>query len=426
MRRLRMAGTVVAGACAAGLTVSLAACTPVSKSAGAPFATMAPSTGTAPAHAPGTGAPAHATGSGNGVAIVSGSGHATESNRAGRVRAATLSGSALADPDAIAAAGSDVWVANSDYESGGRGWVSEFGAAGGSLVRVIAGPRYGLTDPQALAVEGDRIWVADGAGGALTEINASTGALIRVVAGRQYQFADPAAIAVAGGDLWVANGGSDSVAEINAATGALIRVISAPRYRLNTTVYSPAIAVAGDRVWVPDGGSDSVTEINAVTGGLIRVISKPEYHLGGPNAVAAAGDGVWIVDVDTGSVTELNAATGGLIRVISPVANVPFAIAADQAGVWLMTNLGVKAVDGARPDGAVDEFSAATGRPIARIAAPPFRSDNPGGAITADGAGVWATDTNFYSHRGWVAELNARTGGLVRVIGARSGHLERS
>ena len=104
----------------------------------------------------------------------------------------------------------------------------------------------------------------------------------------------------------------------------------------------------------------------------------------------------------------------------------PFAIAADQAGVWLMTNLGVKAVDGARPDGAVDEFSAATGRPITRIAAPPFRSDNPGGAITADGAGVWATDTNFYSHRGWVAELNARTGGLVRVIGARSGHLERS
>jgi DNA-binding beta-propeller fold protein YncE len=418
MRRLRMAGTVVAGACAAALTVSLAACTPASKSAGAPFATMFPSTGTAPAHVPGTGAPAHATGSG--------SGHATGSNRAGRVRAATLARSALADPDAIAAVGSDVWVANSDYESGGRGWVSEFSAASGALVRVIAGPHYGLTDPQALAVEGDRVWVADGDGGALTEINAATGALIRVVAGRQYQFADPAAIAVAGGNLWVANGGSDSVTEINAVTGGLIRVISAPRYRLNTTVYSPAIAAAGDRVWVPDGGSDSVTEINAVTGGLIRVISKPEYHLGGPDAIAAAGDRVWVVDVDRGSVTEINAATGGLIRVISPVANVPFAIAADQAGVWLMTNLGVKGVDGARPDGAVDEFSAATGRPIARIAGPPFRSDNPGGAITADGAGVWATDTNFYSYRGWVAELSARTGGLVRVIGARSGHLERS
>ena len=423
MRRMRMAGTVAAGACAAALTVSLAACTSVGKSAGAPFATMFPSAGTAPAHAPGSGS---GSGSGSGVRIGSGSGHAAGSNRADRVRAATLSRNALADPDAIAAGDSDVWVANSDYESDGRGWVSEFNAASGALVRVIASPRDGLTDPQALAVDEDRVWVADGDGGALTELNAATGALIRVVAGRQYQFADPAAIAVAGGDLWVANGGSDSVTELNAATGALIRVISAPRYRLNTTVYSPAIAAAGDHVWVPDGGSDSVTEINAVTGGLIRVISKPAYRLGGPDAIAAAGDGVWVVDVDSGSVTEINAATGALIRVISPVANVPFAIAADQAGVWLMTNLGVKAVDGARPDGAVDEFSAVTGRPIARFAGPPFRSDNPGGAIAAEGAHIWATDTSFYSYRGWVAELSARTGGLVRVIGARSGHLERS
>jgi hypothetical protein len=179
-------------------------------------------------------------------------------------------------------------------------------------------------------------------------------------------------------------------------------------------------------VWVPDGNSDSVTEINAATGALIRVISAHEYQLNGPDAIASAGDGVWVVNVDSGSVTEINASTGALVRVISSVSNVPFAIAADQTGVWLMTNLGVKAVDGARPDGVVDEFSAATGQPIARIAGPPFRSGNPGGAITADGARIWATDTNLYSYRGWVAELSGGTGGLVRVIGARVGHLERS
>ena len=70
--------------------------------------------------------------------------------------------------------------------------------------------------------------------------------------------------------------------------------------------------------------------------------------------------------------TEIDAATGGLVRVIASVPNVPFAITADPAGVWLMTNLGAKAVDGSRPDGAVDEFSAATGRLIRRMAAPPF------------------------------------------------------
>ena len=154
MRRMRMAGTVAAGACAAALTVSLAACTSVGKSAGAPFATIFPSAGTAPAHAPGSGS---GSGSGSGVRIGSGSGHAAGSNRAGRVRAATLSRNALADPDAIAAGDSDVWVANSDYESDGRGWVSEFNAASGALVRVIASPHDGLTDPQALAVDEDRV-----------------------------------------------------------------------------------------------------------------------------------------------------------------------------------------------------------------------------------------------------------------------------
>jgi len=409
MRRLRIAGTLVAGACAAALTVSLSACTPASKSsAGAPFATIFPSAG---------------AGSGHATAI--GSRQPTGLNGAGRgtTRADRALRSALADPDAIAAAGVDVWVANSDYYSGGRGWVSEFSADSGALIRVIAGPQYRFTDPQALAVDGNDVWVADGNGGALTEFDAATGALIRVISAPEYQLADPGAIAAAGGDLWIANGGSNSVIEINAATGGLIRVISAPRYRLNTTLYSPAIAVADGHVWVPDGGSDSVTEINAATGALIEVISQPDYQLNGPDAIAAAAGGVWVVDVDSGAITEIDAASGGLIRVIGPVANVPFAIAADRSDVWLMTNLGAKAVDGARPDGAVDEFSAATGQPTGRLAGPPFHSDSPGGAITTDGGRVWATDTNFYTNRGWVAELG---GGPVRVIGGRDGHLQRS
>ena len=285
MRRLPMAGTVVAGACAGALTVSLAACTPArtSTGAGSSLATIFPST-----------APAPPAGTSRARATEVESGHPAGANGAGRgsVRAARLLREALADPDAIAAAGSDVWVAHSDYEDGGRGWVSEFSAASGALIRVIAGPRYGLTDPQALAVDSGGIWVADGNGGGLTELSAATGGLLREAGGPRYQFADPGAIAVAGGDLWVANGGSNTVTEINAATGALVRVISS-------------------------------------------------------------------------------------------VTNVPFAIAADQTGVWLMTNLGAKAVDGARADGVVDEFSAATGQPIARIAGPPFRSGNPGGAITA-------------------------------------------
>ena len=174
--------------------------------------------------------------------------------------------------------------------------------------------------------------------------------------------------------------------------------------------------MAGNRVWVADGNAGALTEIDATTGALIRVITARRYQLNGPDAIAVAGDRAWVVDVDSSAVTEIDAATGALIRVIPSLPNVPFAIAADRAGAWLVTNLGVKAVDGSRPDGSVAELSAATGRLVRNIGGPPFRSAVPGGAIAAGGGAVWVTGSDFYGYRHWLAELSAATGALVRVI----------
>jgi DNA-binding beta-propeller fold protein YncE len=402
MRQPRKAGPVLAGACAVALAVSLPGCVTGGGPARAASAARSPATATA------TGAPA-ARGARRDHARVR-----TVARRTGRT--VRVPWRALAGEDAVAVAGNAVWVANSGYEAGGGGWLAEINAATGALIRVVAGRRYALTDPVALAVDGDRLWVADGSGDALTEINAATGALIRVVAGRRYALADPEAIAAGGGHVWAASAGANSVTEIDAATGALVRVISAPRYRLDTTVYTPAIAAAGNRVWVTGGNGDALTEINATTGALIRVITARRYQLNGPDAIAVAGDRAWVVDIDSSAVTEIDAATGALIRVIPSLPNVPFAIAADKAGAWLVTNLGVKAVDGSRPDGSVAELSAATGRLVRNIGGAPFRAATPGGAIAAGGGAVWVTGANFYGYRNWLAELSAATGALVRVI----------
>ena len=399
MRQPRKAGPVLAGACAVALAMSLPGCVTGSGPAKA-AAARTPASAAATTGAPGVRGD-HAR-----VRIVA--------RRAGRT--VRVPWRALAGADAVAAAGNAVWVANSDHEAGGGGWLSEFDAATGALIRIVAGQRYALTDPVALAVDGNSLWVADGNGDTLTEINATTGALIRVIAGQRYGLADPAAIAVGGGHVWAVSAGANSVTEIDAATGALIRVIDAPRYRLDTPVSPPAIAVAGNRVWVTGGNSDALTEIDATTGALIRVISARRYQLNGPDAIAVAGGRAWVVDVDSSTVTEIDAATGALIRVIPSLPNVPFAIAADQAGAWLVTNLGVKAVDGARPDGSVAELSAATGRLVRNIDGPPFRAAVPGGAIAAGGGAVWVTGSNFYGYRHWLAELSAATGALVRVI----------
>jgi DNA-binding beta-propeller fold protein YncE len=404
MRQPRKTGVALAGGvCAAVLTVSLSACVtgpgPAKAAQGATTAAVA-------ATAPGTGSASARPGRGGHVRV------RTVARRTGHT--VRIPWRALAHADAIAVAGGRVWVANAGY--GASGWLAEIDAATGTLVRIIADGRYRLADPVALAADGNTLWVADGNGDTVTEINAATGALIRVIAGPGYQLADPAAIAAGGGHVWVASAGANSVTEIDAATGALVRVISAPRYRLDTTVYPPAIAVAGNRVWVTDGNSDALTEIDAATGALVRVISDRRYQLNGPDAIAVANGRAWVVNVDSSSVTEIDAATGALIRVVPRLPNVPFGIAAEGDGAWLVTNLGVKAVDGSRPDGSVAELSAGSGRLVRNIGGPPFRSDAPGGEIAAGSGVIWVTDANFYSYRPWLAEISAATGTVLRVI----------
>lgn len=284
-----------------------------------------------------------------------------------------IPGKALRAPDAIAVAGNRVWVANSRYlADGGGGWITELSAKTGALIRVISARRDKLTDPEAVAVAGNRVWVVNSFGNSVTELNASTGALVRVISAQRYQLSDPGAIATDGNSVWVASNGSDSVTEINASTGALIRVISGRRYQFNDPI---EIAASGDRVWV--------------------------VSIGG-----ASG----------GSVTEINAETCALMRVIPSLPNVAFAITTAGAGVWLVTNVGVKAADGAGPHGSVTELSAASGSLIRNIARPPFQASSPGGAIAADGTHIWVAETDYYSAGGWVAELSALSGALVRVI----------
>lgn len=132
---------------------------------------------------------------------------------------------------------------------------------------------------------------------------------------------------------------------------------------------------------MPDGNGNAVTEIGASTGALIRVITGPRYQLNGPDSIAVAAGRVWVVNVNTLSVTEINSVTGALIRVIPSLPNVPFAITADRDGVWLVTNVGEKAVDGTHPDGSVAELGVTSGRLIrtcrqgrSRPAAPAARS----------------------------------------------------
>ena len=228
----------------------------------------------------------------------------------------------------------------------------------------------------------------------------------------RWAFAGPDAIAADPARVWVANHGGNSVTELSAATGALIRVIAGQQFQLDGPV---AIAADASHVWVANATGNSLTEINAATGDLIRVISAPPYQLNGPQAITADATHVWVASGNSRTLTEINAVTGALIRVIS-LPDVPFAITANGAAVWLVINVGAKSADGSRPHGSVIEVSA-TGRLVRTLSSPQFADSDPGGAVASAGNQVWVTDSKFVSNgEGWVTELSPVTGALMRLI----------
>jgi hypothetical protein len=237
-------------------------------------------------------------------------------------------------PDAIAAGGGHIWVAN-DPQTGdgqtpkpGDGSVTELNAADGSWVRTLSGRRYGFDFPGPMTVTGADVWVVNGLGDSVTELNAATGALIRTVSGGRPGFSNPSAIAAAGGHLWIANQGSYDgggwVTELNASDGSWVRTLWGPRYGFDDP---SAIAAAGRHIWVAnpyssgDGGSGSVTELNASDGSWVQTLSGGCYNFDSPAAIAVAGNHVWVanshIDQTGGSVTELNASDGSWVRTLS-------------------------------------------------------------------------------------------------------------
>ena len=77
--------------------------------------------------------------------------------------------------------GSDLFVANDNPVNLGESSITEIYAPTGRLVRVVSGASYHFDDPDALAIAGPDLFVANGPGigsSSVTEVNASTGALV--------------------------------------------------------------------------------------------------------------------------------------------------------------------------------------------------------------------------------------------------------
>jgi hypothetical protein len=284
-------------------------------------------------------------------------------------------------PDALAADGSHLWIANGNS-------VTELDTADGGRVRTLSEFSF----PSSIAVEGSHLWVANGGGDYVSELNTADGSLVRSLGGGQYSIFTPTAVAADSAHVWIANGGTDAVTDVNAVDGTLAAVLSGGSYGFYGV---DAIAADGAHVWVANYEGSSVTELNAADGSWVRTLSGGSYRFDGPDAIAAGGADVWVANGNGNSVTELNAADGSLIRTLSGPGygfDGPSGIAVDGAHVWVANAAG----------NSVTELNASDGSPVRTLSSASYHFSKPA-AIAVAGAHVWVANESGNS----VTELPA-------------------
>jgi hypothetical protein len=183
------------------------------------------------------------------------------------------------------------------------------------------------------------------------------------------------------------------------------------------------MAVGGGHLWVASASS-TVTELNENSGALVSAInSLPSYTVQGVSnaGIVLSGANVWVANSAVDAVSELDASNGLVIRTVSgttggvykgsPKAVGPsgphisdIASSGDRLWIAIRTAAG----------GWVTEINAQSGSLIRLIRSPTDDFDGVS-AIAVSGAHVWVAN-----YGAGVTELNANNGSLVRVVNRHS------
>jgi outer membrane protein assembly factor BamB len=155
-------------------------------------------------------------------------------------------------------------------------------------------------------------------------------------------------------------------------------------------------------------GRSSVTEVGASTGALVRVISGPAYKLDHPGvvfgpgyqfdhpeALAVSGGHLFVAN-SSGRLTELNVATGALVKVMPIMGDLPSAMVASGASLFVADPIANSLTDltiGAR-----------------------WAFDIPPGGLAVSGNSLFAASANGYDGDTLCEELDSSTGDLVRAF----------
>jgi tRNA A-37 threonylcarbamoyl transferase component Bud32/streptogramin lyase len=185
-----------------------------------------------------------------------------------------------------------------------------------------------VSSPTSLSFGAGALWVASAASGQVHKVNPETGRIEDTASAESTQESANAIAAGADG-VWVVQSVPGLATHIDPATAEVVGEVSVPR--------GDGVAVGGGSVWVTAQSQGTVMRINPATDAVLSTISigsPATGRCGVPGGIAVTSTDVWVLNTEESILVRIDRESEEIVARIH-IGACPYAVAVDEAGVWV-------------------------------------------------------------------------------------------
>jgi tRNA A-37 threonylcarbamoyl transferase component Bud32 len=181
--------------------------------------------------------------------------------------------------------------------------------------------------PNHVAFAEGTLWVASAAGGRVFKVDPDSGRVLTATSVESTQrSANPIAAGPQG--VWLVETLPGQVTHIAPVTGRVVATLDIP--------HADGVALSGGFAWITNSTDGVLTQVNVGTDAVLKtykVAAPSTSKCAIPGGIAATDTDVWVLTSEA-MLVRLNQASGRIVARI-PIGRCPYAVAVDQAGVWV-------------------------------------------------------------------------------------------
>jgi serine/threonine-protein kinase len=183
-----------------------------------------------------------------------------------------------------------------------------------------------IPTPNHVAFHDAALWVANAGGGKVFKVDPETGRILQTVSVETTQ---KSANAIAAGEegVWVVEAVPGAATHIDPGTGEIEAAVDIPN--------ADGVALGGGFAWITNSTDGLVTQVNAATDAIVKTytVGPPTIRCAIPGGIAVTASDVWMLN-NQAALVRIDQQSQRIVARI-PIGRCPYAVAVDQAGVWV-------------------------------------------------------------------------------------------